>query len=121
MKTVLIIEDNPTQADMLQFFIEQSGYEALIAGSGEAGLALLRKTKGIGLITLDINLPGISGLHLLSTLKSDPILRHIPVVIISALGQKININKAIEAGADDYLVKPITRISLNFILKKFLE
>jgi signal transduction histidine kinase/DNA-binding response OmpR family regulator len=105
---VLIIEDNPAAADLLAAYLRESGFAAIIAGTGEAGLTTARQRMPDAIL-LDVRLPGIDGWAVLRELKRDETLRHIPVVIISVVEQQ---EVGIAPAGVDYFVKPISRDAL---------
>lgn len=118
---ILIIEDNAGQATMLDFFFKSKGFDTIVCECAEDGFGVLENNKDISLITLDINLPGMNGLHLLAKIKENAKLKHVPIVMISALCQKNNKSKAIELGANDYFVKPISLEELEKIVDTYLK
>lgn len=101
---ILIIEDEPgfrrTYTDMFTHF----GHTVLQAEDGEEGVRLA-KTKRPDLILLDLVLPKLSGYEVLAKVRQDPETRAIPVIIFSVLGEQTDIQKALDLGANDYLVK----------------
>jgi CheY-like chemotaxis protein len=105
---VLIIEDDTATAQLLSAYLEQDGYQVSIAATGERGLITARACHP-EVILLDIHLPGVGGWDLLTELKHDHRLRHVPVVIISAHDDT---DFGIALGAVDYFVKPIDRHTL---------
>jgi len=117
----VIIEDNITQLKMLEFFFKKQGFDAITCQSAEEGLEVIEKHRDLDLITLDINLPGMNGLQVLKKLRSDTALRDIPIVMISALKQNVNIQDALKIGANDYLSKPISLKSLEQIVETYLK
>jgi signal transduction histidine kinase/CheY-like chemotaxis protein len=105
---VLIVEDDAGAASLLAAHLETAGYEVRVAASGEQGLALARACTPEAVL-LDLRLPGMDGWEVLTALKADDQLRHIPVVIISVAGPRA-IGMAL--GAVDYFVKPLSRPAL---------
>lgn len=108
-KIVLIIEDDMKFASILLKQANQKGFKCLSAATGEDGLALAVKYKPHAII-LDLDLPGISGHKVLSELKANPAIRHIPVHIASVNERSLN---PIKEGAIEYLVKPIDKNDLD--------
>ena len=106
-KNILVIEDEPDIAELIEFNLENNKYRTSIAYNGETGLERARKNNP-DLILLDLMLPGIHGLDVCRILKTDNQLKHMSVIILSALGQEDNIVKGLEAGADDYITKPFS-------------
>ncbi len=103
-KTILIVEDDTFMGSLLERKFQQKNYQIFRAGSvNEAREAL--KGNAINLILLDIILPGTDGITFLKEIKADPNFQKIPVIITSNLGQKDEIERGIQAGAQDYVVK----------------
>jgi signal transduction histidine kinase/DNA-binding response OmpR family regulator len=101
--TVLIIEDEPSSARLLQTYLVEAGYQVRIAPDGETGLALAMDIVPAAIV-LDVLLPGMGGWEVLRHLKSDPALCDIPVIIATVVDER---GVGIAMGAVDYLVKPI--------------
>lgn len=106
MTTILIVEDNEMNRDMLSRRLERKGYEVLIAVDGEMGLAVARE-KSPNLILMDMSLPVVDGWEATRRIKADDVLKHIPVIALTAHAMANDRDKALEAGCDDYDTKPI--------------
>jgi len=106
MTTILIVEDNEMNRDMLSRRLERKGYEILLAVNGEMGIDIVR-THVPDLILMDMSLPVMDGWEATRRLKADPALRHIPVIALTAHAMANDRDKALEAGCDDYDTKPI--------------
>jgi len=104
LKKVLIIEDDKFLRELMAQKLIKENYEVSEAIDGEEGLQKIKEEKP-DLILLDLILPGIDGFQILSQLKSDPALSAIPVIILSNLGQREDIEKGLNLGAVDYLIK----------------
>ncbi|MCF8031805.1 MAG: sigma-54 dependent transcriptional regulator [Desulfarculaceae bacterium] len=104
---VLVVEDEPDSAALFSTLMESEGHAAVQAMSGEAALEHLREDGDFDLVLLDLVLPGLSGWEVLEYIKQDGKLRYVPVVVLSALGDKSTILKALEMGAEDFLTKPV--------------
>jgi len=113
--TVLVIDDDPATRDLLQRFLTGEGFGVVTAASGEDGLRLARQHRP-DVITLDVLMPGVDGWTVLTTLKADPDLADIPVVVLTILDDR-DIGFAL--GAIDYLTKPIDRDRLLKILAPY--
>jgi len=113
--TVLVIDDDPAVRDLMVRFLGKEGYRVLPAADGEAGIALARDARP-DVITLDVMMPGMDGWGVLTTLKADPTLAEIPVVMLSVVDDK---NMGFSLGASEYLTKPIDRSRLTAILAKY--
>ena len=106
MSTILIVEDNEMNRDMLSRRLERLGYKILIAVDGEMGLEVARKNVP-DLILMDMSLPVVDGWEATRRLKADDVLSKIPVIALTAHAMASDREKAIEAGCDDYDTKPI--------------
>ena len=113
---VLVIDDDPTQRDLMQRFLEKEGFPVQTASSGEQGLALARQLKPV-VITLDVMMPGMDGWRVLDTLKNDAELGDIPVILLTMVDDK---SRGYALGAADYMTKPVDRSRLSNILQKFI-
>jgi len=103
--TVLIVEDEPPQAEMLSYNLESAGFRTMVANNGEEGLSLARQNVPDAII-LDWMLPGLSGIEVCRQLRSDATTRDIPILMLTARGEEEDRVRGIETGADDYVVKP---------------
>ncbi len=103
-KVILLIEDDTFLSNIYKTKFEMEGYQVIAAMDGEAGLAFA-KTKNPNLILLDILLPKMDGFSVLKELKADEKTKKIPVILLTNLGQKDDVNKGLELGAEDYLIK----------------
>jgi len=106
-KRILIIEDEKALAKALNLRLKHDGYEVMAVNDGEAGLAAVQAQK-FDLILLDLIMPKMNGFEVMSKLKAAN--SKIPIIIISNLSQKEDMEKAMELGAVDYLVKSDTPI-----------
>ncbi len=104
MVYVLLVEDDVFLAGIYQKKFEMEGYKISIAENGEKGLADAKKKKP-DIILLDILLPKMDGFTVLKNLKADASTKDIPVILLTNLGQKDDVEKGLEAGASDYLIK----------------
>jgi two-component system phosphate regulon response regulator PhoB len=107
MPRILVVEDEADIRQILAYNLEQAGHEALVAERGKLALAMARDTRP-DLILLDLMLPEMSGLEICRVLKSDPSLRSIPVIMLTARSEEIDRVVGLELGADDYVVKPFS-------------
>jgi CheY-like chemotaxis protein len=102
---VLIVDDEPHIVLSLEFLLGRAGYETASAGDGDEALALVRRLRP-DVVLLDIMMPGRNGYAVCQAIKSDPALRAIPVIMLSAKGQEVEIRKGLELGAAAYVTKP---------------
>jgi two-component system alkaline phosphatase synthesis response regulator PhoP len=103
-KKILIVEDEEIIYELLQRKLSQEGYEVKIARDGDEGLTKMREEKP-DLILLDIVMPKKGGFEVMEEMQKDENLRDIPVIVISNSGQPVELDKAKELGAKDWLIK----------------
>ncbi len=103
-KKILIIEDDKFLRELIVKKLVKEGYEISEAVDGEEGVKKVKEEKP-DLVLLDLILPGIDGFEVLSRTKEDPALSQIPVIILSNLGQKEDVERGLGLGAVDYLIK----------------
>ncbi|HEY8019709.1 MAG TPA: response regulator [Thermoanaerobaculia bacterium] len=104
---ILLIEDEPDIAEVLQYNLEKEGFEVETARRGDSGLEAVRRDTP-DLILLDLMLPGLDGLELTRLLKRDGGLSRIPIVMLTARGEEVDRIVGLELGADDYISKPFS-------------
>lgn len=109
---ILVVDDNDMNRDMLSRRLQRHNCEVVLAESGSAALEIVR-SRAFHLIMLDIMMPVMNGYQVLEQLKADPVLQHIPVIMISAVDDLDSVVKCIEMGADDYLFKPFNPVLLK--------
>jgi CheY-like chemotaxis protein len=113
---VLVIDDDPSARELMQRFLLKEGYQVACAADGDEGLRLARELRP-GVITLDVMMPRVDGWLVLATLKADPELASIPVVMLTVADDKKNLGFAL--GAAEYVTKPIDPGHLSTILGKY--
>jgi len=117
---ILVVDDNPSNRELLSRRLTREGHDVLTAGDGGEALEKLR-ARPCDLVLLDVLMPGRSGAEVLQELKTDPDLRHIPVLMISALDEMDTVIRCIELGAEDYLAKPFDTVLLRARVGACLE
>ena len=111
-KTILIIEDEVDVLNFVARLLELEGYRVIPSEDGEEGLRLARERE-VSLVLLDLRMPGHDGWWVLSQMKNDPELSTIPVIVVTASAAERERKRALQAGAADYLVKPVRAASLR--------
>lgn len=117
---LLVVDDNEMNRDMLSRRLERQGYTVTTAADGLEALEAVAR-ESFDLVLLDIMMPGLDGHGVLARLKADPELRHLPVIMISALDEMQSVVRCIEAGAEDYLPKPFDPTLLRARIGATLE
>jgi adenylate cyclase len=117
---ILIADDNAMNLDILQARLAVHGYEILTATDGEAAFALARE-KQPDLVLLDVMMPGLDGLEVCRRLKGDPSLPFMPLIMVTARADSRDVVSGLEAGADEYLTKPVDQAALVARVKSMLR
>ena len=117
---ILIVDDQPDNRDVLARRLERQGHQTFQAENGRHALDLLA-LEPCDLILLDVMMPEMDGFTALGRIKADPALRHIPVIMISALDEIENVVRCIERGAEDFLPKPFNPTLLRARIGASLE
>lgn len=117
---VLVVDDTPQNVKLLADILDAKGYVALTAASGEEGLAKVA-AEAPDLVLLDIMMPGLSGYDVCRRLRADPATALLPVVLVTSLDPHAERVKGLEAGADDFLQKPINQPELLARVRSLLR
>ena len=122
MPKILIAEDEPDIRDLVAFTLRFAGYEVVAGNNGEEAVQIASR-EFPDLILLDVRMPRMTGYDACRAIKANPELKDIPVVFLSAKGQESEIQTGLEAGAEEYLLKPFAPDQLTdrvrAILAKF--
>lgn len=113
----IVIDDEPSAAKLLERMAAQAGYSTIAAPDGEMGLNAIRKEKP-ALILLDISMPKVDGFDVLETLRQDPELASIPVVIVSVNDDR---KSTLKAGACEHLIKPVSSAEVSGVLSQYAQ
>lgn len=117
---ILVVDDDPNSREIVQTFLESRGYVVETAANGQAALASVQQ-RAPDLILLDVMMPGMDGWEVARTLKDHADYADIRVVMMTARSDFSDKQKGLQAGADDYLVKPIQLEDLGTTVKRNLE
>lgn len=109
--TVLVVEDEPAQREVLAYNLEAEGYNVAQARNGEEALLLISEAAP-DLIVLDWMLPNVSGIEVCRRLKSRSETRGVPIIMLSARSEEVDLVRGLETGADDYMIKPYSVVEL---------
>ena len=117
----LVVDDFSTMRRIVRNLLKELGFTNV--DEAEDGVVALQKLKGGGFdfVVSDWNMPNMDGLTLLQTVRADPALKHLPVLMITAEAKKENIIAAAQAGASGYIVKPFTAATLSEKMEKIFE
>jgi CheY-like chemotaxis protein len=116
---VLIVDDSPTVRSTLEWLLCDQGYMVAVAQDGLEALVLLRDYRP-ELVLLDIFLPFVDGIQICHFIRQQPEIASVPVIMISGQASKSEVEKAVTAGANGYLLKPVQDAALLQILEKYL-
>ena len=118
--TILIVDDEPKNRSLLEVLLKPEGYLTVTANSGEEALAIVAE-KPPDLILLDVMMPGLDGHDVAAKLKGNPATRNLPIIMLSALGDRGSKLAGLNAGAEDFLTKPIDRVELWVRVRNLLR
>ncbi len=120
-KTVLIVDDDPTQRRLMQVVVEKNGFSTLMADSGDRALDMIHAADGhkIHLVLLDLVMPGVSGMEVLSDLNTKR--PELPVIVLTGRGSIDTVVEAMQGGARDFIVKPASPERIIVSLRNALE
>ena len=116
-KTVLIAEDEPNIVESLTFLLERAGFQTIVASDGQQALQSALEQQPAVLV-LDLMLPELDGYEVLRRLRADPNGENLPVLMLTAKGQRIDRETAIECGADLFMTKPFANAEITEAVTK---
>ena len=119
-KTILLVDDDQGIVRLLEMNLVRAGYEVLKAYDGVKALEIVRETPP-DLMFLDVNMPRMDGTEVLRTIKSDPELQAIPVIMLTANREQSDLDQALCDGAEYFVAKPIDPGDLMGMIKRFFE
>lgn len=116
---VLVVDDNPANLKLMEFLLLGEGYEVRTAGDAEEALSALQEFQP-RLILMDLQLPGMSGLDLTRRLKAEPATQGVVILALTAFAMKGDEQRALDAGCDGYVAKPIDVETLPALIARYL-
>jgi two-component system, OmpR family, alkaline phosphatase synthesis response regulator PhoP len=117
---ILIADDNQQNCELLEAYLSEEDYEIAMARDGRETLEKVRSWHP-DLILLDIMMPKLSGYEVCQELKDDKATRDVPILMVTALNEQGDIEKAVEAGCDDFLSKPVNQLELKTRVRSLLR
>lgn len=117
---VLVVDDNPQNLELILAYLEDINCQTLSAEGGQEALDIIQKTPP-DLVLLDVMMPKISGFEVCKKIKRDPKTADIPVIMVTALNEIGDIERAIDSGTDDFLSKPVNKLELLTRVKTMLK
>ena len=118
--TILVVDDNQQNLELLQAYLEDVDCQAVPARDGLEALEIIAKDPP-DLILLDVMMPKMSGFEVCKRIKNDPKTTDIPVIMVTALNEFGDIERAIDSGTDDFLSKPVNKLELLTRIKTMLK
>jgi two-component system, sensor histidine kinase and response regulator len=118
--SVLVVDDEQNNFDVVEFILFTEGYELNYATSGKEALTFL-ETSQPDVILLDVMMPEMDGIEVCGQIKAHPIWRYIPIVIVTALNSKEDLARALNTGADDFISKPVSPVELRARVRSMLR
>ncbi|MFH1416531.1 MAG: response regulator [Elusimicrobiota bacterium] len=119
MSKVMIVEDNYVTVKLLRFLLEKQKFQVVSCENGKEALDCVENEKP-DLILMDVMMPEIDGIEVTRRMKQNPNTSKIPIIILSALGQEMEVMRGLQAGADGYVVKPFDSQALIKLVKERL-
>ena len=117
---ILVVEDNPKNLKLVRDVLSFAGYDVIEAGSAESGLELAAERQP-DLVLMDLQLPGMDGMEAVQVLKAEERTREIPVVALTAFAMADDRDRAMAAGFDSYVAKPVSPGVLRAVADRYLE
>ena len=119
MPRVLIADDNQQNAELLEAHLDGTGYETRIAVNGEEAVTATKQWRP-DVVLLDVMMPKLSGFEVCKRLRADPATAAVGVLMVTALDQPTDIERAIDAGTDDFVTRPVNKTELLLRVKALL-
>ena len=119
--TALVVEDDDQIAFLLKFILEREGFSVRIAADGKAAQQAIEEMAPPAVVTLDVMLPHADGFQLLEQIRARPGWQSLPVLMLTSKSQEKDIVRALEAGAQDYIVKPFKPDEVRARIKRLVK
>jgi DNA-binding response OmpR family regulator len=117
---ILITEDNPQGAELLEAFLAETSHETRVATNGEEALRIVTEWKP-DIVLLDVMMPRLSGFEVCRKIRVNPATRDTGIIMVTALDQHADIDRAVDVGTDDFMTKPIHKAELLLRLRGLLR
>ena len=117
--TILVVDDDQSLRSMLSFLLASLGYSVVEAGDGVEALAVVEQNS-VTAILMDVLMPRMDGFEVCRRVKDDPATAHIPVVLVTSLTGHVQRRQGMEAGADEFVTKPVVVADLLSVLERVL-
>jgi CheY-like chemotaxis protein len=120
-KTVLLVDDDPRNIFALSSILERRGMRVLTAANGHDAIRLVNSTPDIALVLMDIMMPEMDGYRTIAAIRENPSFRRLPIIALTAKAMKGDREKSLEAGASEYLAKPVNTEQLLSAMRSWLH
>ena len=120
-QTVLLVDDDARNIFALSSMLERRGMNVLTATTGSEAISIIRSRPDIAIVLMDIMMPGMDGYETMQVVRADPAFRRLPIIALTAKAMKGDREKCLEAGASDYLAKPVNTDQLLSALRMWLH
>lgn len=119
---ILIVDDFPTMRKIVKSVLKQLGYQNVSeAEDGQIALNVLKSNPKIEFVVSDWNMPNMTGIELLKSVRADPKLKHLPFLMVTAEADKDNIVEAVKSGVSNYIVKPFNAATMKEKIDKIFK
>jgi len=120
LRTALVVEDDPDIGKLLQWVLQREGFEVVLVPDGRQAMDRIAAGPATRIVVLDLMLPHVSGHELLAALRASEAWRAVPVIMLTAKSQEKDIVKALDAGANDYMLKPFQPAELRARIRRLV-
>ena len=120
-KKVLVVDDDVRNIFAISSILERHGMDVLTANNGQEAIERVEQEPGIAMVLMDIMMPGMDGYETMRSIRTRPELRSLPIIALTAKAMKGDREKCIEAGASDYIAKPVHTDQLLALLRQWLH
>ncbi|WP_348340608.1 response regulator [Ignavibacterium sp.] len=119
-KTIMVADDSPIIRKLIAFSLSIKGYEIISVNDGMEALEILPR-ENIDLLITDLNMPNVDGFELIKAVRENDELKHTPIIVLSNLSETDDIERALQFGADSYLIKPFEQKTILNEVSKYLN
>jgi CheY-like chemotaxis protein len=120
-RTVLLVDDDARNIFALSSVLERRGMKVLTSTTGSEAISIIQSRPEVAIVLMDIMMPGMDGYETMEAIRSDPSFRRLPIIALTAKAMKGDREKCLEAGASDYLAKPVNTEQLLSSLRMWLH
>jgi CheY-like chemotaxis protein len=122
MKHIFVVVDEKNVRKIVEISMKKLGYSTSFANDGIEAIEILQKDDfSADLIILDVMLPGLNGFEISKQIRENPKIKDIPIIMITALAQEKNVQQGLDAGVNEYIIKPFSVLELQDKVKSILE